>query len=90
MAEFESCAYCIHYEDDSELCILRQCVHAVITRECYEPKRPDRPAGEWIEHYTVTSTGGTHRSWRCSECGALVAERKKFCAECGAKLEGTG
>ena len=46
-----------------------------------------RNTGSWLEHYTVTATGGLHRSWRCSECDALVAERKKFCAECGAKME---
>ena len=88
MAEFKSCAYCIHYEDDSELCILRQCEHAVIPRECYEPKQPNRPTGKWERGYLISvMTGGMHEIWRCSNCKAKVLEKKKYCAECGARME---
>ena len=35
---YESCDGCIHCEDNKELCVLRECVHAINLKECYEPK----------------------------------------------------
>lgn len=37
--DFESCNDCIHSDDSVEICKLRECVHAVEVKECYEPKR---------------------------------------------------
>ncbi len=37
---FRSCDDCIHCEDDESICILRKCVHAIVSlHECYKPKQ---------------------------------------------------
>ena len=39
---YNSCCDCIHWEDTTEICILRQCVHAIgHLNECYKPKKTD-------------------------------------------------
>ena len=40
--DFESCSKCVHAEDSSEICMLRQCIHAFSTlKECYKPKETE-------------------------------------------------
>lgn len=36
--DYTSCDGCIHLEDSREICVLRECVHAIDLKECYEPK----------------------------------------------------
>lgn len=39
---FESCFNCVHSDDDENLCILRNCIHAVAElKECYT-KKPNK------------------------------------------------
>ena len=35
---FESCDLCIHADDSYDLCVLRQCVHAIRPIECFHIK----------------------------------------------------
>ena len=35
---FKTCNDCIHSDDSVEICKLRECVHAIVVKECYEPK----------------------------------------------------
>ena len=38
--DFAACDDCIHMEDTLEICILRQCVHAIgHLKECYVPRK---------------------------------------------------
>ena len=37
---FESCNDCIHSDDMLEICVLRQCIHAIdFLKDCYVPKK---------------------------------------------------
>ena len=36
--DFKTCNDCIHSDDSVEVCKLRECVHAIVVKECYEPK----------------------------------------------------
>ena len=50
--DFKSCIDCIHSDDSVEICKLRECVHAVEVKECYEPKMKlngtPLKTGHWI------------------------------------------
>lgn len=49
--DYESCDQCIHADDDTNLCVLRQCVHALSPVECFRKKKggandgTDQPRG---------------------------------------------
>lgn len=40
--DYKSCEDCIHSEDSMEICILRQCVHAVCLIDRYVPQGSDK------------------------------------------------
>lgn len=52
--------------------------------------------GEWIYHECVSSYDGTISGYACSVCNAFVEDEyfeaeeyhKKFCGNCGAKMDG--
>ena len=89
---FESCGKCIHYDDSEEMCILRQCIHAVSQlKECYVPSKK----GKWIEQ--DDSWDGVY--YECSACGEPWTtidgtpwdNGMNFCPNCGADMtEGEG
>jgi len=64
--DYESCNDCIHSDDSVEICKLRECVHAVEVKECYEPK-----TGHWILIDKESSR------YKCSECGEVIRLYKK-------------
>lgn len=37
--DYESCDICIHADDSTDLCVLRQCVHAIRPIECFHKKK---------------------------------------------------
>ena len=89
---FESCFECIHSDDSEDMCILRQCIHAVgAFKECYEPKKAEREQGKWVED----DDGWDGVIWRCSECNALFTltdgtpeeNEYHFCPKCGAEMD---
>ena len=82
---FESCNKCIHSDDSEEMCILRQCIHAVAQlKECYVPKQ--RKKGMWIEHNP--HKWGLGIVFECSECGEKIdCEPSNYCPNCGAEME---
>lgn len=45
--------------------------------------------GKWIEHKYAEEHGGQMISnWECSECNTWFKSTKKYCGECGAKMDG--
>ena len=51
--------------------------------------------GKWLYHECVSSNDGAISGYSCSHCGAFVDEEfetgnfhKKFCGNCGAKMDG--
>ena len=52
--------------------------------------------GEWLYHECVSSYDGAISGYSCSHCGVFVDEEefendkfhKKFCGNCGAKMDG--
>lgn len=97
--EYKKCGDCIHSGDSEAMCILRQCVHAVKTKECFEPKKADREKGKWI-HYKYRSLlcdipgeGTWVHDYRCSKCGFIHTVTDDigghlFCPHCGADMRG--
>lgn len=89
MDKFESCDDCIYSDVEESVCVQMQCIHAFALRgglrERYIPKAT---TGAWEQRYITTPTGGQHCVWECDGCGARVAERTKFCAECGRRMTG--
>lgn len=60
-----------------------------------EALKEQRPQGEWIDTGTIwTETDNGFEAWetsyKCSECGNLVREKKPFCDECGADMRKEG
>ena len=82
---YEHCDDCIHEADSIDICILRQCKHAIAElKECYEPKQPDRKQGNWIFQGNRSKT--LYGWYFCSECGAYRGGKCNFCSECGADM----
>lgn len=48
--------------------------------------------GEWVPIYqTLYNKHGASQiatEWSCSQCGCLLTDRRNYCPNCGAKLEG--
>lgn len=45
--------------------------------------------GKWIEHKYAEEHGGKMISnFECSECHVWLRSERKYCGECGAKMEG--
>lgn len=95
--EFEKCGDCIHSGDSEAMCILRQCVHAVKTKECFEPKKVDREKGKWIPYKyrsllcDIPGEGTWVHDYRCSKCGFIHTVTDDigghlFCPHCGADM----
>ena len=60
-----------------------------------EALKEQRPQGEWIDTGTIwTETDNGFEAWetsyKCSECGNLLREKKPFCDECGADMRKEG
>ena len=87
MDKFESCDDCIYCDVEVSVCVQMLCIHAVTgLRDRYVPKESVRKTGTWQQRYITTPTGGLHCVWECDGCGALVAERTKYCADCGRRM----
>ena len=82
---YEHCDDCIHEADSINICILRQCKHAIAElKECYVPKQAERKRGKWIRQH---KKGKPLYGWyQCSECGAVIGGKTNFCSECGADM----
>ena len=82
---YEHCEDCIHEADSIDICILRQCKHAIAElKECYVPKQAERKRGKWIRQ---DNKGKPLYGWyQCSECGAVIGGKANFCSECGADM----
>ena len=91
MVEFESCDDCIYSDAEESVCVQLKCIHAfalrVGLRDRYVPKESVRKTGKWEHRCIITPTGGQHFVWAC-DCGAIVIERTKYCAECGRRMTG--
>ena len=82
---FEKCSSCIHDDDGVDICVLRQCKHAIgELKECYEPKQPDRRRGKWVLQKDRRKT--LYGWYHCSECGAFICGKTNYCSECGADM----
>ena len=90
MDKYESCDDCIYSDVEESVCVQLKCVHAYALRtglrDRYIPKESVRRTGKWEHRCIISPTGGQHCVWECDGCGARVAERTKYCAECGRRM----
>ena len=85
--QFESCDDCIYSDVEESVCVQMQCIHAFALRGGLRERFiPRQQQGTWQQCYITTPTGGQHCVWECDGCGARVAERTKYCAECGRRM----
>ena len=81
---FEWCRDCKEYDQAQHCC--HRWTKAI--RKTVDELKQSAQQGTWQQRYVTTPTGGLHCVWECDGCGARVAERTKFCAECGRRMEG--
>lgn len=75
--EFTGCWDCKYVNDSEYLCVLRQCVHALKPKECFERQRLE---GKWV---TITELG---QQEVCSNCGEIRFRKGQiYCGHCGSK-----
>ena len=74
---YTGCWDCKYCDDSEEMCMLRQCVHAVRPKECFERNRSE---GKWV---TITELG---QQEVCSNCGEIMFKHGQiYCGHCGSK-----
>lgn len=53
--------------------------------------QPERKTGRWIINYLCSTSGGSYRVYRCSECEAFYESAglwpRRYCPSCGAKMD---
>ena len=81
---FEWCHDCKEYDQEAHCC--HRWTKAI--RKTVDELKQSAQQGTWQQRYITSPTGGLHCVWECDGCGARVAERTKFCAECGRRMEG--
>lgn len=81
---FEWCHDCKEYDQEQHCC--HRWTKAI--RKTVDELKQSAQHGTWQQCYITTQTGGQHCVWECDGCGARVAERTKFCAECGRRMTG--
>lgn len=79
---FEWCHDCKEYDQE------KHCCHrwTKTIRKTVDELKQSAQQGAWQQRYITTPTGGQHCVWACDGCGARVAERTKYCAECGRRM----
>ena len=79
---FEWCHDCKEYDQE------KHCCHrwTKTIRKTVDELKQSAQQGAWERCHITTPTGGQHCVWECDGCGARVAERTKYCAECGRKM----
>ena len=86
---YTGCDKCVHADDESEICIARLCIHAIVhLKECYKPKDMDKfETGKRLTGYWSHDGSKWKNRWLCSECGyKLIDEQTRFCPDCGAYM----
>lgn len=48
---------------------------------------PHPPKGKWLVYEVANTEEEQPIAWECSECGAVVDCKTKFCPECGQEKE---
>lgn len=81
---FEWCHDCKEY-DQAQHCCHRW---TKTIRKTVDELKQSAKQGAWQQCHITTPTGGQHCVWECDGCGARVAERTKYCAECGRRMTG--
>lgn len=81
---FEWCHDCKEYDQEAHCC--HRWTKAI--RKTVDELKQSAQQGTWQPCYITTPTGGQHCVWECDGCGARVAERTKYCAECGRRMTG--
>ena len=79
---FEWCHDCKEYDQAQHCC--HRWTKAI--RKTVDELKQSAQQGKWEPCYITTPTGGQHCVWECDGCGARVAERTKYCAECGRRM----